>query len=337
LSSQNPQPLHLHRTTAWLARRRHRPPSTLTPPRPTTSFFCKRERHHDPCNSPPPHLPPRLGRASPTELTPWPSWPSPQSRRRSPRGPPVVFVCSFFSNARATTIASGSQRRLLPGTSELPITMLIATRSVAGLRDALSFSNLFSCEPHWVWKLRHQALSSRPQSEPLSLSPFALRFAGGNVADNFCSSLLYYYVMVVLCRLKMKVIMEGLRGGDFVEWTKGNNGLWCFSWNQEGEGVVFHLAENRMRKSPLEWRRWKSPWMKEPWWYFLCLCSVHFLHQDVGQGWKQMLLPALSLFSHHDHGQLATIPKDLRSYINLFYFFLFHLFTHFFWKGNKTK
>jgi len=38
------------------------------------------------------------------KLTPWPSWPSPssQSRRHSPRGPPVLFVRSFFSNAWAT-------------------------------------------------------------------------------------------------------------------------------------------------------------------------------------------------------------------------------------------
>ena len=129
----------------------------------------------------------------------------------------MVFVFSFFSNARATTIASRSQRRLLPGASEPLATMLIATRSVAGLHDAPSFSNLFSREPHWVWKLRHQALSSRPQSKPLSLSPFALRLAGGNVADNFCSFLLYYSVIVVLCRFKMKVIKEGLRGGEFVE------------------------------------------------------------------------------------------------------------------------
>ncbi|QCE03686.1 hypothetical protein DEO72_LG8g1711 [Vigna unguiculata] len=49
--------------------------STLTPPRPTTSFFRKRERHHDPDNSPsshrpPLHLPPRLGRTSPAETDP---------------------------------------------------------------------------------------------------------------------------------------------------------------------------------------------------------------------------------------------------------------------------
>jgi len=27
------------------------------------------------------------------------------------------------------------------------------------------------------------------------------------------------------------------------------------------EGVLFHLAENRMRRSPPEWRRWRSLWM----------------------------------------------------------------------------
>jgi len=33
-----------------------------------------------------------------------------------------------------------------------------------------------------------------------------------------------------LCRWRMKMIMEGLRGGEFVKWIKGNNVLWCFCW-----------------------------------------------------------------------------------------------------------
>ncbi|QCE04109.1 hypothetical protein DEO72_LG8g2142 [Vigna unguiculata] len=36
------------------------------------------------------------------------------------------------------------------------------TRSVAGHRDALRFSNLFSRDPHRVWKLCHRAFCGAP-------------------------------------------------------------------------------------------------------------------------------------------------------------------------------
>jgi len=49
--------------------------------------------------------------------------------------------------------------------------------------------------------------------------------------------------------------MEGLRGGEFVQWIKGNNGLWCFSWNEEGEGVVFSSCREQNEKNP--------PWVKK--------------------------------------------------------------------------
>jgi len=81
-----------------------------------------------------------------------------------------------------------------------------------------------------------------------------------------------------LCRWRMKMIMEGLRGGEFVEWIKGNNGLWCFSWWRCSFSSCW---EHNEKKPPVEEGEGPSEW-RDLRWYLLCLCSVPFSPWDVG-------------------------------------------------------
>ena len=70
-------------------------------------------------------------------------------------------------------------------------------------------------------------------------------------------SILYFCTSEWL-RWKWTRKMENAAETDGWRWWKLMVGK---SVNRMSEGVVFHLAENRTWKSPLQWRRWRSPWM----------------------------------------------------------------------------
>jgi len=100
------------------------------------------------------------------------------------------------------------------------------------------------------------------------------------------------------------------------------------SVNIMSEGVVFHLVENRMRKSPLLVKKVKV--LNEGISDDICCAFPLFLsHLETWDKAESrccfLLLPSLAIMTlNHDHDQLDTTHSYEKPYVNLLVFFFFH-------------
>ncbi|QCD96291.1 hypothetical protein DEO72_LG6g993 [Vigna unguiculata] len=157
-------------------------------------------------------------------------------RRREPDSPKLL-PSRFFYHAHAEPGSSPS----LSSMAALPLCVTSATAPPLGrprVSPATSPTSFLSssCMSHWVLEFTPPCFTVAPSTAigAAVTQPFEVRFVDDIVVGNLVSSLWrkivkmmvkgmkgegrwYEYVMLVLCRFKMKVIIEGLGGGESVE------------------------------------------------------------------------------------------------------------------------